>query len=109
VRVRSAIGDVFTRDAAELLDPRPLRCQSGADLLTLHDAGAYGAAMSSSYVSTGRAPQVWLENGRAFLIARRETVEDITRNECLSVRVTAGIGLLDSHQRPFRPLESRLP
>jgi diaminopimelate decarboxylase len=48
----------------------------------LHDAGAYGAAMSSNYVSMGRVPQVLWEDGRAKLIARRETFEDVVRQEC---------------------------
>src|SRR5450631_654154 len=47
-------GDVFTRDEHELLDPRPLPLPDTGDLLVLHDAGAYGAAMSSNYVSQGR-------------------------------------------------------
>jgi diaminopimelate decarboxylase len=75
-------GDVFTRDADELLDPRPLPLPRPGDLLIVHDAGAYGAAMSSTYVSTGRAAQVWLEEGRAFLVSRRETIEDLVRTEC---------------------------
>lgn len=75
-------GDVFTRDADEMLDPRPLPPVQRGDLLILHDAGAYGMAMSSYYVSTGRAAQVWLDGGRAHLVSRRETVEDITRSEC---------------------------
>jgi diaminopimelate decarboxylase len=74
-------GDVFTRDDKELLDPRPLPRPEPGDLLVLHDAGAYGAAMSSNYVSLGRAPQVWWDDGRASLIARRETVEDVVRAE----------------------------
>jgi len=75
-------GDVFTRNADELLEPRPLPFPKRGDLLIVHDAGAYGAAMSSTYVSTGRAAQVWLEDGRAFLISRREAFEDLIRNEC---------------------------
>ncbi|HUI27953.1 MAG TPA: diaminopimelate decarboxylase [Candidatus Kryptonia bacterium] len=75
-------GDVFTRGADELLAPRALPLPKRGDLLILHDAGAYGAVMSSNYVSIGRAAQVWIENGQAHLIARRETVEDITRTEC---------------------------
>jgi len=75
-------GDVFTRDAAELLDPRPLPMPARGDVLIVHDAGAYGAAMSSNYVSTGRIPQLWLEDGRAFLVTRRETIEDLVRHEC---------------------------
>ena len=74
-------GDVFTRDEHELLDPRALPQPDVGDLLVLHDAGAYGAAMSSNYVSLGRAPQVWWEDGRAVLVSRRETVDDIVRIE----------------------------
>jgi diaminopimelate decarboxylase len=75
-------GDVFTRDDRELLDPRPLPPPEPGDLLVLHDAGAYGAAMSSNYVSMGRAPQVLWDEGRATLIARREMVEDVVSVEC---------------------------
>lgn len=75
-------GDVFTRGDDELIEPRLLPLPRRGDLLILHDAGAYGMEMSSFYVSNGRAPQVWLEDGRAFLISRRDTVADITRSEC---------------------------
>jgi diaminopimelate decarboxylase len=75
-------GDVFTRDDQELLDPRPLPRPEPGDLLVLHDAGAYGAAMSSNYVSLGRAAQVLWEDGAARLISRRETIDDIVRLEC---------------------------
>jgi diaminopimelate decarboxylase len=75
-------GDVFTRDEHELLDPRPLPCPDPGDLLVLHDAGAYGAAMSSNYVSQARVPHVLWEGGKATLISRRETVEDLVRTEC---------------------------
>jgi diaminopimelate decarboxylase len=75
-------GDVFTRDDKELLDPRELPRPDLGDLLVLHDAGAYGAAMSSNYVSLGRAPQVFWEDGRATLVARRETIDDVMRAEC---------------------------
>ena len=75
-------GDVFTRDDHELLVPRQLGRPDVGDLLVLHDAGAYGAAMSSNYVSIGRVPQVWWDDGRATLIARRETLEDIQRTDC---------------------------
>ena len=74
-------GDVFTRDEHELLDPRELPQPDIGDLLVLHDAGAYGAAMSSNYVSLGRAPQVWWQDGRALLVSRREMVDDIVRIE----------------------------
>ena len=75
-------GDVFTRDERELLAPRLLPLPEPGDLLVLHDAGAYGEAMSSNYVSQGRVPQVFWDAGRATLIARRETVEDLVAREC---------------------------
>lgn len=75
-------GDVFTRDDHELLVSRAFGRPDPGDLLVLHDAGAYGAAMSSNYVSLGRAPHLFWEEGRTTLISRRETLEDIVRSEC---------------------------
>ncbi len=75
-------GDVFTRDAREFLDPRPLPSPRRGDLLVFHDTGAYGVAMSSNYNSLGRAPQLWLEGGKVSVMARRETLDDLTRPEC---------------------------
>ncbi len=70
-------GDVFTRGEQELLEPRMLPRPEPGDLLALCDAGAYGTAMSSNYLSIGRAAEVWWEHGRATLVARRETLEDL--------------------------------
>ena len=72
---------MFTRDDHELLVPRAFGRPDSGDLLVLHDAGAYGASMSSNYVSLGRAPQVLWDGGRATLIARRETLDDVVRAE----------------------------
>ncbi len=75
-------GDVFTRDAREFLEPRELPGLERGNLLVFHDAGAYGVQMSSYYNSLGRAPQVWLDGDDLHLMSRRETLEDITANEC---------------------------
>lgn len=75
-------GDVFTRDSNELLDPRPLPAPEIGDLLAIRDAGAYGESMSSNYNSLGRVPQVWYDDGKAFLMSRRQSLEDIVRTEC---------------------------
>ena len=77
-------GDVFTRDDAELLQPRPLPPMQAGDLVLIHDAGAYGNSMSSNYNSIGRAPQVWLDAGAPYLMSRRETFEDLVRTECFT-------------------------
>lgn len=74
-------GDVFTRDEDELLLPRNLPAPQPGDLLVLHDAGAYAYAMSSNYVSMGRAPQVAFDDGALTLISRRETLDDVLRAE----------------------------
>lgn len=75
-------GDVFTRDDNELIQPRDLPTPEPGDFLLLHDAGAYGAVMASNYNSLGRAPQVWWDDGRATLMSRRETLDDILKTEC---------------------------
>ncbi len=75
-------GDIFTRDEHELLAPRMLPRPQAGDLLALHDAGAYGYAMSSNYNSIGRAPQLWLEeDGRVEMLSRRETLDDLLKAE----------------------------
>ncbi|MGI8603847.1 MAG: diaminopimelate decarboxylase [Verrucomicrobiales bacterium] len=75
-------GDVFTRDEAEFLRPRMLPRPRAGDLLTIHDAGAYGYSMSSNYNSIGRAPQLWLdEDGSVEMISRRENVDDLLKAE----------------------------
>jgi diaminopimelate decarboxylase len=79
-------GDVFTRSETELLAPRAIPLPEPGDLLVLQDTGAYGAAMSSNYVSMGRIPEVLWESGGATLISRRETMEDLVRREC-AVRI----------------------
>jgi diaminopimelate decarboxylase len=75
-------GDVFTRDSSDHVVPRELPLPSRGEFLLLHDAGAYGYAMSSNYNSIGRAPQVWVEeDGTTHLMSRRETVEDVLKAE----------------------------
>jgi diaminopimelate decarboxylase len=47
------------------------------DILALHNAGAYGFSMSSNYNSRYRPAEVLIHNGKAKLIRRRETFEDL--------------------------------
>ena len=75
-------GDLFTRDADELIEPRMLPVPATGDYLVLHDAGAYGASMASNYNSLGKAPQIWLDEGGPILAQRRETLADILALEC---------------------------
>lgn len=59
---------------------RTLAIEQG-DYLAILSAGAYGQTMASNYNSRGRAAEVLIENGKATLIRRRETIEDQLRPE----------------------------
>ena len=47
------------------------------DVLCLHNAGAYGYSMASNYNSRYRPAEVLVHEGKAKLIRRRETIEDL--------------------------------
>jgi diaminopimelate decarboxylase len=51
------------------------------DILAFHNAGAYGIMMASNYNSRPRPAEVFIVNGKAHLIRRRETLEDILRTQ----------------------------
>lgn len=53
------------------------------DLLAFMNAGAYGFEMSMNYNSRLRPAEVMLHEGKAHLIRKRETVEDLTRNQVM--------------------------
>lgn len=51
------------------------------DVLGLFNAGAYGFQMSSNYNSRPRPAEVLVEDGKARLIRRRETLDDLLRTQ----------------------------
>lgn len=51
------------------------------DLLAVQSTGAYGFVMSSNYNSRPRAPEVLVDGDRFAVITRRESYDDLTRNE----------------------------
>jgi diaminopimelate decarboxylase len=65
----------FLARRRELERPEP------GDLLAVRDAGAYGFSMASNYNMRPRAAEVLVEDGRARLIRRRETFDDLVRTE----------------------------
>lgn len=69
-------GDFFARD-------RETEALEAGDLVALLDAGAYGMSLSSNYNTRGRAAEVMVEGGKARLIRRRETVEEMLASEVL--------------------------
>lgn len=51
------------------------------DILAIKNAGAYGFSMSSNYNSRFRPAEVLVYKGKAHLIRKRETMEDLLRNQ----------------------------
>lgn len=51
------------------------------DLLAISNAGAYGFSMSNQYNARFRPAEVLILDGKAHLIRRRETLEDLIRTE----------------------------
>ena len=51
------------------------------DLLAICSAGAYGFVMSSTYNARPRAAEVMVEDDQAYLIRRRETLDDLIIGE----------------------------
>jgi diaminopimelate decarboxylase len=54
---------------------------SEGDVLAFHNAGAYGFTMSSNYNSRFRPAEVLIYKGKDYLIRKRETMDDIMRNQ----------------------------
>jgi diaminopimelate decarboxylase len=70
-------GDVFTQDAGGVVEPRALAPAEAGDLLVFHDAGAYGASMSSNYNTRPLAAEVLVDGATARVIRRRQTVAEL--------------------------------
>lgn len=51
------------------------------DILAIRNAGAYGYSMSNNYNSRPRPSEVMILDGKPRLIRRRETLEDLFRNQ----------------------------
>lgn len=70
-------GDVFTQEEGGVVTHQALpSCEIG-DLFVFHDAGAYGASMSSNYNSRPLIPEVLLDDGSLRLIRRRQTIQEL--------------------------------
>ena len=61
---------------------RELAVREGS-IIAVTGAGAYGFSMSSNYNSRPRAAEVMVDGDREILIRKRETFEDLIRNEAV--------------------------
>ncbi|MFZ6801779.1 diaminopimelate decarboxylase [Undibacterium sp. Di24W] len=74
-------GDVFTQEEGGVVTHQDLpSCEIG-DLFVFHDAGAYGASMSSNYNSRPLIPEVLVDGEQLRLIRRRQTIQELINLE----------------------------
>jgi diaminopimelate decarboxylase len=76
-------GDIFTQEAGGVVSRRSLPAAKVGDFLVIGVAGAYGYAMGSNYNSKPFAPEVLIENGRANLVRRRQSLDDLISHEVI--------------------------
>ncbi|KAF3889126.1 MULTISPECIES: diaminopimelate decarboxylase [Nostocales] len=76
-------GDIVIKDA-QLPKNQP------GDILVVMATGAYNYSMASNYNRLPRPAAVVVANGEANLILRRETYQDLIRQDCLPERVKQG-------------------
>lgn len=70
-------GDVFTQRDGGVVESRILPRVSVGDWLVFHDAGAYGASMSSNYNTRPLIAEVLVDGETDQLIRRRQTVQEL--------------------------------
>jgi diaminopimelate decarboxylase len=69
-------GDILIKDA-------PLPTLRTDDVITVAATGAYNYSMASNYNRVPRPAAVLVGDGEARLILRRETLQDLLRQDCL--------------------------
>lgn len=78
-RIYTIVGNICETDTFGW--DRKLSEAHEGDILCFKNAGAYGITMSSNYNARFRPAEVLIYNGKAHLIRKRETMDDLVRNE----------------------------
>ncbi|MBT0812025.1 diaminopimelate decarboxylase [Litoribacter ruber] len=78
-RVYTIVGYICETDT--IAADRKLKEVKEGDILAIKNAGAYGFSMASNYNSRLRPAEVMILNGKAHLIRKRESFEDILRHQ----------------------------
>ncbi len=78
-RIYTVVGNICETDTFGV-DRRIAEAVEG-DILCFYNAGAYGWMMASNYNSRPRPAEVLLYQGKAHLIRRRETMDDLLANQ----------------------------
>ena len=75
----SVVGNICETDTFAW-DRRLKEVREG-DFLAFYNAGAYGFEMSSNFNSRFKPAEVFVKNGQAYLIRKRDQFEDLLRNQ----------------------------
>ncbi len=78
-RIYTVVGNICETDTFGW--DRKLNEVREGDILCFHNAGAYGFTMSSNYNARFRPAEAILYNGNIYQIRKRETFDDLIRNE----------------------------
>ena len=78
-RIYNVVGNICETDTFG--SDRKINEVREGDLLVMKNAGAYGYSMASNYNSRFRPAEVLILDGKAHLIRKRDTLEDILRNQ----------------------------
>jgi diaminopimelate decarboxylase len=78
---RVSIGGPYCESGDILIEDLPFPEVQEGELIAVPVAGAYHLSMSSNYNGARRPAVLWLEEGNAKLIIRRETVPDLLKNQ----------------------------
>ena len=76
-------GDIFTQEEGGFVTSRALPTAKVGDFLVIGVAGAYSYAMGSNYNSKPLVAEVLIENGKANLVRKRQTLEELFAGETI--------------------------
>jgi diaminopimelate decarboxylase len=81
-KIYTVVGNICETDT--LGADRKLNEVREGDLIAIKNAGAYGYSMASNYNSRFRPPEVLIWKGTAQLIRKRDTLDDLLRNQVVA-------------------------
>ncbi len=85
-------GDIFTQSEGGFVEKRLLPAATVGEYLVIECAGAYGFAMASNYNSHLLPAEVLVRDGKAQLIRRRQTFEELIAAETALESKSAALG-----------------
>jgi len=78
---RVHIAGPYCESGDVIIEDLPMPMVEEGELIAIPMSGAYHLSMSSNYNGARRPAVIWLENGEAQLIQRRETNDDLIRRD----------------------------